>query len=136
MAEEPSDPQAPVPANDRGDSFAAFLESLRKRRASGKQARNAIIARLAQMTPAEMATLPPSIVGRLGPKGLAELARRSTALQGLVGGIMPPKPEMEAPQPMALKTVQGGSLFQRLQQRQPLPWQAAKAYAIGTCQRF
>ena len=131
MADEPSDPHDPVPANDRGDSFAAFLETLRQRRLSGKAARRAIIDRLAQMTPKELSSLPPSIVGRLGPRGLAELARRSTALQGLVGGMMPTKPEAEAPQPAALETVQVNSLFQRLQQRQPLPWQALKNFAIA-----
>ncbi|MGJ4931568.1 hypothetical protein ACQR1I_31840 [Bradyrhizobium sp. HKCCYLS2038] len=71
---------------DRADELKSFYRLLRQRQISGEAGRAQIVNRLAKMTAAELLRVPPWVIVRLGPKGLALLAERSAVIRAKEGG--------------------------------------------------
>ncbi len=113
---------------DRADDFRAFLRRLRQRRASGDAGRVEIANRLASMTLDELRRVPPWVIVRLGPRGLALLTERSRVIRVKDGGS--PQP-VSLPRPAPVKSLPKLSWYAGLKRRRPLWWESATKMATA-----
>jgi len=114
---------------DRDKELKAFYRLLRQRQISGDAGRVQIANRLAKMSLAELLRVPPWVIVRLGPKGLALLAERSAVIR-LKGGGSPQIAEtadvvVSKPRPKL-------SWFANLNRRRPLWWESGRKAAVAT----
>lgn len=109
---------------ERNEELKAFYRLLRQRQGSGHAGRLQIANRLAKMTLAELLRVPPWVIVRLGPKGLALLAERSAVIRMRNGGSVETAEgvagaAVAAPQPKL-------SWFAELERRRPLWWECLR----------
>lgn len=114
---------------DRTADFRAFLRLLRQRQVSGEAGRVEIANRLASMTLDELRRVPPWVIVRLGPRGLALLAERSRVIRVRDGGS--PQPA-SLPRPAPAKSQPKLSWYASLKRRRPLWWECATKMATTT----
>jgi len=110
---------------DRDKELKAFYRLLRQRQISGDAGRVQIANRLAKMSLAELLRVPPWVIVRLGPKGLALLAERSAVIRLKGGGspqiaetadvvVSKPRPKLESPPPAVVgKRAESGGRHDR-----------------------
>lgn len=114
---------------DRDEELKAFYRLLRQRQISGDVGRIQIADRLAKMTLAELLRVPPWVIVRLGPKGLALLAERSAVIRVKNGG----SPQMaETADTTAVGRPPKRSWFADLRRRRPLWWESGRKTAVAT----
>jgi hypothetical protein len=110
-------------------NLADVLARIDRRGAEGDKARKVLAEQLAKLSLDELRKIEPSLVGRLGPLGLAHLVKRSATLRKLAAGLATPVPaKKEAP--IANERKHGDAWSDWLK-REPLPWQAAKSLLIS-----
>lgn len=113
---------------DRKEELKGFYRLLRQRQISGDAGRAQIANRLAEMTLAELLRVPPWVIVRLGPKGLALLAERSAVICARNGGsaqIAEGAGPAVAPKPQPKL-----SWFADLKRRRPLWWECLYKMAV------
>lgn len=114
---------------DREEELKGFYRLLRQRQISGDAGRAQIANRLAKMTLAELLRVPPWVIVRLGPKGLALLAERSSVIRVRNGGSAQIAQEA-GPAPVAPKPQPKLSRFADLKRRRPLWWECLCKIAV------
>lgn len=114
---------------DRDEELKAFYHLLRQRQISGNAGRVQIADRLAKMTLAELLRVPPWVIVRLGPKGLALLAERSAVIRVKNGGSPQAVEKADAP---AVARPPKRSWFADLRRRRPLWWESGRKTAVAT----
>jgi hypothetical protein len=113
---------------DREEDFEAFRKRLRQLKVSGEVARRQIADRLARMTLEELRRVPPWVIVRLGPSGIAMVAERSAVLRVKTGGS--PRPVL-APSPTITKPKPKPSWIATLRRRRPLWWECINKIAVA-----
>ncbi len=126
----PAKPASVVPEPATAEAFAVFMRQLRQRRVTGAAVAAAIVDRLAAMTSDELRKVPSSIIGRLGPEGLASMVERSAALQAAAAGL-PANVEQRPAEAAARRPERPPGFVAGWRKRQPLPWQAAVSFATA-----
>lgn len=111
---------------DRDEELKAFYRLLRQRQTSGDAGRAQIANRLAKMTLTELLRVPPWVIVRLGPKGLALLAERSAVI-GVRNGSSAQIAEGAAP---AVAPKPQFSWLADLRRRRPLWWECLCKIAV------
>lgn len=114
---------------DRDEELKAFYRLLRQRQISGDAGRAQIANRLAEMTLAELLRVPPWVIVRLGPKGLALLAERSAVIRAR-NGASARIAEGAGPAAVAPKPQPKLSWFADLRRRRPLWWECLSKMAV------
>ncbi len=112
---------------DRDKELKAFFRLLRQRQVSGDAGRIQIANRLAKMTLAELLRVPPWVIVRLGPKGLALLAESSAVIR-LKGGGSPQI--VETAEAAVVVPKPKPSWFSDLNRRRPLWWECTRKTTI------
>jgi len=115
---------------DRDKELKSFFRLLRQRQVSGDAGRIQIADRLAKMTLAELLRVPPWVIVRLGPKGLALLAERSAVIR-LKGGGLPQITETADAAAVVPKLQPKLSWFASLNRRRPLWWECVRKTAVA-----
>lgn len=114
---------------DRDEELKAFYHLLRQRQISGNAGRVQIADRLAKMTLAELLRVPPWVIVRLGPKGLALLAERSAVIRVKNGGSPHAVEKADA---IVVVRPPKRSWFAELRRRRPLWWESGRKAAVTT----
>lgn len=114
---------------DRDEELKAFYRLLRQRQISGNVGRIQIADRLAKMTLAELLRVPPWVIVRLGPKGLALLAEHSAVIRVKNGGS---PHTAEKADTTAVVRAPKRSWFADLRRRRPLWWESGRKAAVAT----
>ena len=114
---------------NRDKELKVFYRLLRQRQISGDAGRVQIADRLAKMSLAELLRVPPWVIVRLGPKGLALLAERSAVIRVKNGGS---PHTAESADTTAVVRPPKRSWFADLRRRRPLWWESGRKTAVAT----
>jgi hypothetical protein len=105
-------------------NLSGFLGQIARRVDQGEVARKVLVNHLAKLSIEELRTVSPTIIGRLGPAGLAELVRVSAGLRTRAAALAVLATDRTPAVASESKPI---APWRQWLLREPLPWQMAKS---------
>ena len=118
----------PARPHVRNGNLSGFLAQIARRVDQGEVARKVLVAHLAKLSIEEMRSISPTIIGRLGPAGLAELVQASAGLRARPAGLAMPAMDRTTAVAGEREPIAPWRDWLR---REPLPWQMTKSLFVS-----